>query len=373
MENIRVAILGAGQIGRAVYKIFTDLSQQFGMRKLIPFSKIDAFVIDSNRENIDKLVYGNHILLDLQTSTVQEIAQILIDQEVMVVINALPFSLNEKTASAAVAANCSYIDFTEDDVMADKVQKLFQDTNLNCAVKCGLAPGFINYVGYNLVSKIDTPESLMISVGALPRNVSYDINHPEHSYNLTWSVDGLVNEYTRPCRIRRNGELLEVPALSKLTKVILDGVEFEAAYTSGGIGNLVCDLVNVPNVSYMTLRYPGHFSYVKEAIEEANGNFIKLRYIFLEKFPFIDDDVIVAYATITGRDKNGTLMRRSYSNKFYGVDGLTAIQATTAGSGVAILELMLEGKLQGVVNHNAVSLADFTSTAAFGKYYKTGK
>jgi len=372
MEYTRVAILGAGQIGRAFYKILSDLSPKSGQRTSI-YSDVDAFVIDSNRENIEKLVYGNHILLDLQTSTVQEIAQILTEQQVTHVINALPFSLNEKTASAAVAANCSYIDFTEDDVMADKVQKLFLGTNLNCAVKCGLAPGFINYIGYDLVGKIDTPDSLMISVGALPRNVSYDISHPEHSYNLTWSVDGLVNEYIRPCRIRRNGELMEVPALSNLTKVVLDGVEYEAAYTSGGIGNLARDLMNVPNVSYMTLRYPGHFGYVKEAIKETNNNFIKLRYTFLEKFPFTDDDVIIVYGTVTGKDKNGTLTRRSYSNRFYGVDGLTGIQATTAGSGVAILELMLEGKLQGVINHRTVSLTDFISTVAFKNYYKTGE
>ena len=375
MKNAKVAILGAGQIGRALYKILTDLSilSARSGHRMILYSDIDAFVIDSSRENIEKLVYGDHILLDLQTSTVQEISQILIDQKITHVINALPFSLNEKIAIASIAANCSYIDFTEDDVMADRVQKLFQDTNLNCAVKCGLAPGFINYIGYNLVGKIDTPDSLMISVGALPRNVSYDINHPEHSYNLTWSVDGLVNEYTRPCRIRRDGQLMEVPALSNLIKVILDGAEFEASYTSGGIGNLARDLVNVPNVSYMTLRYPGHFSYVKEAIKESNNNFIKLRYTFLEKFPFIDDDMIIAYATVTGKDKNGIFTRRSYSNRFYGVDGLTGIQATTAGSGIAILELMLQGKLQGIVNHNEVSLADFTSTIAFGKYYKTGE
>ena len=62
-----------------------------------------------------------------------------------------------------------------------------------------------------------------------------------------------------------------------------------------------------------------------------------------------------------------------YSNRFFGVDGLTGIQSTTAGSGVAVLELMLEGKLQGIVNHDTVDLIDFTNTRAFRKYYKTAK
>jgi saccharopine dehydrogenase-like NADP-dependent oxidoreductase len=364
----KVAIFGAGQIGRAVYQIIIDLSAVSR-----PFENVDAFVIDSSEDNIRKLKFGSHYTVDMGLETHEDIVKLLKDQGTTHVINAMPFSLNEKVASAAAAANCNYIDFTEDDVMADKVQKIFEGTGLTCAVKCGLAPGFINYIGYNLVGLMDTPDSLMISVGALPRTVSYDMAHPENSYNLTWSVDGLVNEYIRPCRVRKDGKVTEIPALGGLVKVVIDGFEYEAAYTSGGVGSLARDLTNVPNVCYMTLRYPGHYRYIREVVQGTHGNFEKLRKLFLEKFPFTDDDVIVVYATITGKDATGALQRRAYSNKFYGVDGLTGIQSTTAGSGVAMLELMLTGKVQGIVDHPAVSLAEFTATQAFNKYYKTSK
>lgn len=371
MQNTRVAILGAGQIGRAVYKILSGLTLLREDNEAMPFSNVDAFVIDASQDSIQSLVYGSHIVVDLTLSSVEDITQILKDQKVTHVINALPFNLNEKAATAAVAANCSYIDFTEDDVMADKVQKLFTGSTLNCAVKCGLAPGFINYIGYDLVSKMDTPDSLLISVGALPRNVSYDMSHPENSYNLTWSVDGLVNEYIRPCRIRRDGELKEVPALGSIMKVVLDGIEYEAAHTSGGVGNLARDLINVPNVAYMTLRYPGHYRYVREVVQESHGKFDKIKKIFKQKFPFTDDDVIIVYANATGKDKAGNSVRRSYANKFYGVDGMTGIQSTTASAGVAVLELMLGGKVSGIVNQTDVSLADFTNTHAFKAFYST--
>jgi saccharopine dehydrogenase-like NADP-dependent oxidoreductase len=364
----KVAILGAGQVGRAVYKIITDLREDSDT-----YSGIDAFVVDSSEDNIHKLVYGSHYVVDLTASTQEEITKLLVDGRVTHVINALPFVFNVKVASAAAAANCSYIDFTEDDVMADKVQEIFRGSNLNCAVKCGLAPGFINYVGYDLVGKMDTPDSLLISVGALPRTVSYDRAHPENSYNLTWSVDGLVNEYIRPCRIRKNGEEMEVAALGGLVKVVLDGTEYEAAYTSGGIGSLARDLTNVPNVHYMTLRYPGHYKYIRGIVQDNHSNFDTIKNIFAKTFPFTDDDVIVVYANAQGKDKDGVPVRRSYSNKFYGVNGLTGIQSTTAGSGVAMLELMLEGKMTGIVDHSTVSLKDFTDTAAFEKYYKTCK
>lgn len=372
MADTKVAVLGAGQIGRAVYKILSSLVPS-DLDDASDFPEVDAFVIDASEENIRNLGYGTHIVEDLAQASVDDISKILIDQKATHVINALPFSLNEKVASAAAAANCSYIDFTEDDVMADKVQKLFEGKGLNCAVKCGLAPGFINYIGYDLVGKMDTPDSLLISVGALPRNVSYDVNHPEYSYNLSWSVDGLVNEYIRPCRIRRNGELMEVPALGNLIKVVLDGTEYEAAYTSGGVGSLARDLNHVPNVAYMTLRYPGHYRYIRSVVQETHGNFRKIKQIFTEKFPFNSDDVIVVYANATGKDKNGNAVRKSYANKFYGVNGLTGIQSTTASAGVAMLELMIEGKVKGIINQTDVPLDAFASTTAFREYYKTSK
>jgi len=364
----KIAVLGAGQIGRAVYKILTDLRENdtSGL-----YSDNEVFVVDSSEENISKLVYGSHYVMNLTDGDVSELTSLLVEQGVTHVINALPFFLNEKVASAAVKAKCAYIDFTEDDVMADRVQKLYEGTGLTCAVKCGLAPGFINYVGYNLVGRIDIPDSLLVSVGALPRTVSYPFTHPEQSYNLTWSVDGLVNEYIRPCRVRKDGKEMEIQALDGLSKVVIDGSEYEAAYTSGGVGSLVRDLAYVPNVHYMTLRYPGHYKYVRSVVHETHGDFEKMKKIFLSKFPTTDDDVIVVYSNALGTNKDGTLVRRSYSDKFYGVDGLTAIQSTTAGSGVAILELMLDGKLSGTVNHTDVDLNSFTNTIAFKTYYKS--
>lgn len=362
---INVMVFGAGQIGRAVHKIILD-----------SIWDVNSTLVDSNSINLSLNKTGGtreSILLNLQYATQDDIVKLLKDEDTEYVINALPFSFNEKVASAAAAANCSYIDFTEDDVMADKVQKIYKNTDLNCAVKCGLAPGFINYIGYNIVGKIDTPDSLLISVGALPKTASYDKSHPEHSYNLTWSVDGLVNEYIRPCRVKKNGEVMEIPALRELITVILDGVEYEAAYTSGGVGSLVRDLVDVPNISYMTLRYPGHYKYVRSIVQDNLGNFDKIKKIFSKTFPQTDEDVIVVYANALGQDVDGNTIRRSYSNKFYGVDGMTAIQSTTAGSGVAILELMIDGKVTGNVNHSTVMLSDFTETQSFKKYYNTGK
>jgi saccharopine dehydrogenase-like NADP-dependent oxidoreductase len=61
--------------------------------------------------------------------------------------------------------------------------------------QCGLAPGFISIAGYALSRGFDTLERLHMRVGALPQ---YPTNALK--YNLTWSVDGLINEYVHPAR-----------------------------------------------------------------------------------------------------------------------------------------------------------------------------
>lgn len=355
---IKVAVFGAGKIGSAVHKILSGPGFPYDIR---------SFVVDSDQNAISEL---EGVVLDVANTSVQELTTFLTERGVSHVINAMPFFLNDKIASGAVGACCDYIDFTEDDLMADKVQMIYAETGLNCAVKCGLAPGFINYIGHDLVRQLDSTDSLTISVGALPRTASFYRTNPGGSYNLTWSVDGLVNEYIRPCRVKVLGQVIEVPALGRQIDVILDGVKYEAALTSGGVGSLVHELKDVPNISYKTLRYPGHYDWVRAIVGKYNKDFARIKAEFLSTFPQSNDDVIVVYAEAVGK-LDGQLARRTFYDKFYGVDGLTGIQATTAGAGVAMLELMLTSKVSGVPNHTDVKLSDFAATSAFRRFYKT--
>ena len=350
---MHIVICGAGQIGTAFKKLFSKVAPLHGC--------FDVHLWDAvEKEGVTKVV-------DFSATSAAEICDYLYEIDAAIVVNALPFNLNEKIALGARSANCHYIDFTEDDVQADAVQAIYRDSGLTCAVKCGLAPGFINYIGHSLVRKIEQPEKLMISVGALPRAINF--SSPLHNYNLSWSIDGLVNEYIRPCRVRMLGKSLNVQPLTQIETVLLDGVQYEAALTSGGIGSLVDELKHVPNVYYKTLRYPGHYAVVKQVIDNCNGNFDAIKARFEKTFPFNKDDVIVVYAEATGTHE-GRLVRHTFAEKFYGVDRLSAIQTTTAGAGVAVLELILLDKLKGIVTHSDVSLEDFRSTATYDLTYR---
>lgn len=372
MESANIGILGYGQIGKGIYSLIKKV--QAGPNNVVWSSeyvtcKIFADSVPRNFPN------DEHVIIDFSASTEVEIANALKENQITCVMNALPFVLNEKVAKAALLAGCHYIDFTEDDTMADKVQDLYKDSSLHCVVKCGLAPGFINYVGLDLTKKVHAPESLMISVGALPRSVSYNEDDPLLAYNMSWSIDGLVNEYIRPCRVRENGvEKLKDP-LSDIKTVVIDGMKYEAASTSGGIGSLVKDLPHVPNVQYMTLRYPGHYGAVKDLVFIGSGleeqNFNTLKNVFQRYIPFTDEDVIVVFASASGKDENGNLIVRNVSGKFYGRDELTGIQCTTAGSGLAIFELMRKKKLRpGITNHSDINFVDFKNTKMFEFSYR---
>ena len=76
-------------------------------------------------------------------------------------------------------------------------------------------------------------------VGALPQFPSNALN-----YNLTWSTDGVINEYCEPCDVIADGVLRTVPALEEREEFSLDGVTYEAFNTSGGIGTLCETLRN---------------------------------------------------------------------------------------------------------------------------------
>ncbi len=101
--------------------------------------------------------------------------------------------------------------------------------------QCGLAPGFIGIVAHHLSKRFDVLHEIKMRVGALP---AFPTNALK--YNLTWSVDGLINEYCHPCDAIRDGERIEMLALEGMEHFSLDGVEYEAFNTSGGLGTL-CD------------------------------------------------------------------------------------------------------------------------------------
>lgn len=287
------------------------------------------------------------------------------------VVSAAPFTLTPRIAEAAHGAGVHYLDLTEDVASTELVKRLGKSARAALIPQCGLGPGFVSIMGQGLAARFDDLHSLRLRVGALPAFPTNTLK-----YNLTWSLDGVLNEYCHPCEAIIDGELRRMPALEELETFSLDGVEYEAFNTSGGVGTLAESLAGrVRNLNYRTIRYPGHCAILRTLINDLGlrHRFDVLRDIFDKAVPATDNDVVVVAVMATGM-RDGRLVEDTYAKKIYAETGArgvrTAIQRTTASSLCAVLDLLFEGHLPktGFVRQEDVPLDRFLGNR-FGAIY----
>lgn len=287
------------------------------------------------------------------------------------VISASPYFLTVSIARAAAAAGASYFDLTEDVASSREVRKLAETANSAIVPQCGLAPGFVSIVAAALAARFEKLEDLHLRVGALPQ---YPTNALK--YNLTWSTDGLINEYLNSCEAIVDGEYRETAPLEGREHFSLGGVEYEAFNTSGGLGTLHETLAGkVRNLNYRTVRYPGHLDVIRLLVDDLKlrDRPAILKDILETALPMTTQDVVLVFVTASGH-RNGKFIQESRLYKIFGqpVDGeaWSAIQVTTAAAVCAVLDLLVAGKLpdRGFVRQEDVKLDDFL-TNRFGRYF----
>ena len=290
------------------------------------------------------------------------------------VISAAPFFLTPAIATAAKTAGAHYFDLTEDVAATDAVRALADDARTALMPQCGLAPGFVGIAGAALAAEFDTLDTLSLRVGALPL---YPTNALK--YNLTWSTDGLINEYCNPCDAIVGGERIKTAPLEDLDHISHDGVEYECFNTSGGLGTLSETLQGrARHVSYRTIRYPGHRDNLRLLLNDLGLERRRdlLKEVFETALPRTDQDVVLVFCTATGQ-KDGALRERSFINKSVareiGGEVWSAIQITTAAGVTGVMDLMRQGRLpqRGFVRQEDVTLSDFMDTE-FGRLYRPG-
>ncbi|HCE93580.1 MAG: saccharopine dehydrogenase [Burkholderiales bacterium GWA2_64_37] len=350
-----ITILGAGHIGFAM----ALLLQQAG--------DYDILVVDRDPARLAEVAA---LGVSTQLATDDASLQTAIDGR-FAVLNALPFHRAVPVATLCAAAGVHYFDLTEDVASTQAIRALAANARSVLMPQCGLAPGFIGIVGNDLARRFDTLHTLRMRVGALPR-------YPQGAlrYNLTWSTEGLINEYCNPCEAVVDGVRTTVPALEGLETFALDGVEYEAFNTSGGLGTLTETLAGkARQVDYQSIRYPGHNAILKLLLNDLRLRDRRdlLKDILESAIPTTDQDVIVIFATAAGQ-RGGRLVQESYSARIVGTElaghRLSAIQLTTAAGICTALDLVAQGQLpqQGFVGQEAVRLTDFLANR-FGVAY----
>jgi saccharopine dehydrogenase-like NADP-dependent oxidoreductase len=354
----KILLAGAGKIGGMIANMLTSSGDY------------QVTVVDRSAEQLANL--PQHGLLHTRELDLTDSAQL---QDAMrgqfAVLSAAPYSITSHIARAAREANIHYLDLTEDVATTRLVKTLAADATTAFIPQCGLAPGFISIVAHDLARRFDVLDTVRLRVGALPQYPSNALN-----YNLTWSTDGVINEYLQPCEAIVDGVLREVPALEELEEFSLDGVRYEAFNTSGGLGTL-CETLKgkVRSLNYRTVRYPGHRDIMKALIHDLRlGQRPEVLKDILENaIPGTLQDVVLVFVTVSGQ-KDGRLLQETYANKVYGreIGGVacSAIQITTASGICAVLDLLASGSLptRGFVRQEEVSLSAFLANR-FGSAY----
>lgn len=363
MATTKVLLLGAGKIGRAITRFLSSTGDY------------ELTVGDYSEEALQKISDGfDGSTTQVNASSRDELTAVMKDKAI--VISALSFSFNPLVAEVALETGTSYFDLTEDVETTRRVRAVSEKAGENQIFmpQCGLAPGFISIVANHLTQSFDQLERVRMRVGALPQFPSNALK-----YNLTWSTDGLINEYCNPCEAIHNGKLIDVLPLEGLEHFSMDGVRYEAFNTSGGLGTL-CESLDgkVRELNYRTIRYMGHRDLAALLVNELRLSERRelLKDILEASIPVTYQDVVITFTTVSGY-RDGSLVQLTDARKIYHQDindeHWSAIQITTAGGICAVVDMFVDGKLpsSGFVRQEDVSFDDFIANR-FGQYYASG-
>lgn len=239
----KIIVLGAGLVGKP---IALDLANTLNF---------EVTVADLNQEKLNDVVDEriHRIQADLQIE--DELISIISPMDFVVV--AVPGFMGFTCLKNCINAGKDIIDiaFYPEDVF--ELSELAKQKNVRVISDMGVAPGMSNIlVGY-AASKLDSITTADIYVGGLPK-----IRTLPWEYKAVFSPSDIIEEYTRPARIIRNGKIVTIPPLSEIEHLEFNNVGTLEAFNSDGLRSLLFT-IKAENMREKTLRYPGYAEKIK--------------------------------------------------------------------------------------------------------------
>jgi saccharopine dehydrogenase-like NADP-dependent oxidoreductase len=335
----KIVVLGGGRVGGAI------------ARDLVAEDDFSVLVVDVDPVRVERLTEAgaDGVIADL--STPKTVSKAVKDADL--VVGAVPGFLGYRTVEEVLKAGRPIVDisfFPED---AFGLEALAKEAGVPCVFDCGIAPGLSNLVLGRLEASLDTTASFHCLVGGLPVERKWP-----WEYKALFSPGDVIEEYTRPARLRRAGVETTMPALSDVELVDFPGLGSLEAFNTDGLRSLL-RTCTTPNMVEKTLRYPGHavrmrilreagFFSTKE-IRAASGT-VRPRDVteallfhawhFEEGEPDLTVMRIVAEGTL-----GGTRVRHTYNLlDYYNTDTETSSMARTTGyTCTAMVRLLANG------------------------------
>jgi saccharopine dehydrogenase-like NADP-dependent oxidoreductase len=374
----KIVIAGAGGIAEAVSLIIAELSKApqeifIGDCYLTKAEKVANLVKQGCTHPVSITPY--YIPVEGSDAKMEEIMR-----NGDILLDCLPGSQAPRIARFAKDFNLHYVNLTEYVNETNEIMRIAKDAQTSFVLQTGLAPGFINVLAHGIFRKftggygVDVVESVTMKVGALPINAL-----APHYYGFTWSPAGVATEYLKDCVCIRNFKKTILPALSTYGKLYIRGVPYEENLTSGGAADLPDALEGkVERLDYKTIRHQGHYKWVNKQIKqlkEGDNRPAVLQEMMVKNIPHLDDDQVIIFASVKGKDNHGMLrrMEKTYLIKpqKIGNHTLRAIQVTTAAPMVQVAKMLLEtNPRKGIILQSQIEPEDFLNGHFITAVYK---
>ena len=329
---MRACVLGVGRMGTAI---------AYAMHKL----GFDVTGMDTNLNAADNMPKHSNCGFFVVADADDIITGLNVQLKFDIVISSLPYHQTEKIGKWCVENGVRYCDLGgRVDVSKNINDHAKQHASKPVFTDLGLAPGLVNILAEEgckqLHGKVD---SVNMMVGGLPDYLESNLNPLR--YAVTWSVDGLINEYKDDCLILEDGEIKTVKGMDGLEELETEKLgKLEAFYTSGGASHSIHSMKErgVKNCSYKTLRYRGHGKIIKFLIRDCSLSDEIVAKIFEEGCGHAHKDEAIVLADVKGGDKTWHKEILVQSDEQF-----SAMQKATAFSISAVAAIMAEGKLEG--------------------------
>lgn len=226
------------------------------------------------------------------------------------VVGALPSLLGYDRLKALIELNKMIVDisfFSEDALALDELAKT---NGVTALVDFGLAPGISNLYAGHFVEQFDQVDAFACKVGGVPVE-----RLKPFEYKAPFAPLDVIEEYTRPARMRREGKEIILPAMSEIESLYFKGVGHMEAFNTDGLRSLL-QTVNIPTMAEKTVRYNGHATLIQQLID---AGFFKPEHrdatakVLLEQWQFEENEPDLTVMEISAAGvKNGNPHAETY-------------------------------------------------------------
>ena len=238
---MKVLVVGSGKVGSEIAR---DLARS---------SEVDYVIVaDAQPKNLKNVKrYEKIRTRRLDISQRKQLLDTM--RRVDLICGALPGRLGFQLMTYAVYAHRDLVDISYTPENPFRLHGKARDQENIIVPQCGVAPGFTNMCVGDASRRLGTITKVRIFVGGLPQKPSPPLN-----YRIVFSLEDVINEYSRPARIIEDGEETMVDALSGRGFLNFPGVGRLEYFITDGLGSLPRTFPKVSQMFEYTLRYPGH-------------------------------------------------------------------------------------------------------------------